>query len=387
MTKEKKQLGKKFREIKFVRDFCDGKGIRWKTFYPHLLVYQRTGIVPKPSRGKRRSTEGSWFNKIEPLLRHIKIPGRTYTAIHKDIICECNNNGINYPSYYTTARIIKQLYPPDGKIISVKKCKQNYLASLVINRNNPIEAIKQLAEFLQSIGDEIPAMKAIEILLANCLYLSKTGGWKRMKPMVLKQALNSEEIKYLEELKKSTSKTTRNRATTLLMANENKTILEILLTTGSKMSTVQNWLLRFKKERLSFVVVKRDRKKYNTELRERKNRIVEILHRSPNDFGINRAAWILTDIAKVYDRQYGHILSRKYVSRAIKEANYTWRRARRVLTSNDPEFKTKAQAVLDALRNLKENEVFFFIDEAGPWRVRKYGGISLRDLEIITIPF
>lgn len=377
VCEQKKILGRKFRILKCVRDFCNDKNIKWKTFYSYLRTYQKYGMIPMSSRGKRRSADGSLLNIIEPLLRHIKIQGRPYTHIHQDIVSACKSRGLEIPSYASVARIINQLYPPDGKILSVKKYAQNYRATLIIDRNNPFEAIKQLAEFLESIADNIPAQKPINELLSKCVYFSKVKGIKRMKPIVLQQSLNAEEIKNLEEYKKSTSVTVRNRAICLLMANEHKALLEILTATNAGISTVSGWLNKFKKERLSFVLVKRDRKKNNTELRERKNRIVEILHQSPSDFGINRATWILTDIAKVYDRQYDHILSRRAVSRAIKEANYTWQRARRVLTSNDPEFKIKAQAVLDALRNLKEDEVFFFIDEAGPWQVRKYGGISL----------
>lgn len=156
-----------------------------------------------------------------------------------------------------------------------------------------------------------------------------------------------------------------------------KSIIEIMMATNSKLSTVYSWLKRFKDERLGFVEIKVDRKKNNLELRERNNRIVEIIHQSPHEFGINRTTWRLVDIAEVYQQQYDYSLSTTAIRRAIKQTNYTWRRARRVLTSNDPEFKEKAQAVLEVLRNLKEDEVFFFVDEAGPWRVKKYGGKSL----------
>ena len=61
----------------------------------------------------------------------------------------------------------------------------------------------------------------------------------------------------------------------------------------------------------------------------------------------------------------------------IKKSGYTWRHARKVLTSRDPEYRVKVAQFLDVLHNLEEGDAFFFIDEAGPWRVKKYGGKAL----------
>ncbi len=377
VSEEKRRLGRKYRKIKFIREFCDSKNIKWKTFYAHLLDYEKNGKLSLFRMGVKPAKEDTFLSTIPPLLQKITLYGKSYAVIHREVVSACERKAITPPSYHSTARIIKMLFPAGGKALSVVRREQNYIATLIIDRNKPLEAVKQLAEFLQSIADGIPSFKAIENLLSDCLYFSKAAGIKKMKPIVLLPPLDPEEIKTLHGYQNSTSKITRNRAVCFLMANENKTLLDIMIATKAKRSTVHGWLTRFKKERLSFIELKRDRKKHNLELRERKNRIVEILHQSPHEFDINRTTWILADIAKVYQQQYDHSLSTSSVRRAIKEANYTWRRARRVLTSNDPEFKEKAQAVLDVLRNLKENEVFFFLDEAGPWRVKKYGGTSL----------
>ena len=45
-----------------------------------------------------------------------------------------------------------------------------------------------------------------------------------------------------------------------------------------------------------------------------------------------------------------------------------------MLSSPDPEYREKVDLVLSILRNLQPNELFFFIDELGPLRVKKYGG-------------
>ena len=107
---------------------------------------------------------------------------------------------------------------------------------------------------------------------------------------------------------------------------------------------------------------------------KRKKRVLDILHDRPGSFGINRASWNLASLAKAYTGKYGESVSRSSVSEAIQQAGYSIKKARRVLTSPDPNYREKVEQVLDTLQNLKPDELFFFIDELGPLRVKKYGG-------------
>jgi DDE superfamily endonuclease len=58
-----------------------------------------------------------------------------------------------------------------------------------------------------------------------------------------------------------------------------------------------------------------------------------------------------------------------------------------VLSSPDPEYREKVDLVLTTLRNLQPNELFFFIDELGPLRVKKYGGRGIvHERDVHTVP-
>jgi hypothetical protein len=58
-----------------------------------------------------------------------------------------------------------------------------------------------------------------------------------------------------------------------------------------------------------------------------------------------------------------------------------------VLSSPDPEYREKVDLVLSTLRNLQPNELFFFIDELGPLRVKKYGGRGfVHEKDTPTVP-
>ena len=103
-------------------------------------------------------------------------------------------------------------------------------------------------------------------------------------------------------------------------------------------------------------------------------RILELLHEPPASFGLNRSNWSTRSLAEIYKKQFGADISPSTVSRHVREAGYRWNKARRVLTSPDPEYREKVQLLLDTLRSLESTELLFFIDELGPLRVKKYGG-------------
>jgi transposase len=54
-----------------------------------------------------------------------------------------------------------------------------------------------------------------------------------------------------------------------------------------------------------------------------------------------------------------------------------YKKARKLLTSNDPKYKEKLDTIKRILSNLKQNEKFFSIDEYGPFAVKIQGGKTL----------
>ena len=58
----------------------------------------------------------------------------------------------------------------------------------------------------------------------------------------------------------------------------------------------------------------------------------------------------------------------------IKAAGYKWRKAKIVLTSNDPTYKEKLASIRSILSSLHPNEAFFSIDEYGPFAIKAKPG-------------
>lgn len=104
--------------------------------------------------------------------------------------------------------------------------------------------------------------------------------------------------------------------------------------------------------------------------------VFKILHAPPSSYGINRTSWRMEDIKSVMAKQ-GLILSMMNIRKIIKSEGYRFRKAKKVLTSNDPDYLEKVQYIKNILANLGANEKFFSIDEYGPISIKLHGGRSL----------
>ncbi len=103
--------------------------------------------------------------------------------------------------------------------------------------------------------------------------------------------------------------------------------------------------------------------------------VFAILHSTPSCYDINRTTWKLADISKIMEEK-GFPISRQDISKIIKNAGYRLQKAKKVLTSTDPNYRDKLKNITDILSNLGEKEKFFSIDEFGPFSVKMQGGKS-----------
>jgi transposase len=115
-------------------------------------------------------------------------------------------------------------------------------------------------------------------------------------------------------------------------------------------------------------------RKYDNEVI--KNTLFDVLHQPPSNFGINRTTSKMVDLSRVLSEK-GHPAGEDVIRKITKAAGYQWRKARKVLTSNDPEFSQKLDRIKSILSNLGQDEAFFSIDEYGPFAVKAQPGRSL----------
>jgi transposase len=114
--------------------------------------------------------------------------------------------------------------------------------------------------------------------------------------------------------------------------------------------------------------------------------VFALLHEPPSASGINRTTWRMADLTQVL-RQRGTPVCAQVVREITRSAGWRWRKARKVLTSIDPEYREKVHHIQSVLAELHEDEAFFSIDEFGPFSVRAQGGRALvGPSEIPTVP-
>jgi len=112
-----------------------------------------------------------------------------------------------------------------------------------------------------------------------------------------------------------------------------------------------------------------------SEIDSNKSAVFSLLHSPPAAYGINRTTWRMADLRKVLAEE-GHPMCCDVIHTIIKEAGWKWRHARVVLTSNDPEYRVKVDAIKKTLSELKPDEAFFSIDEYGPFAIKQKGGVK-----------
>lgn len=114
--------------------------------------------------------------------------------------------------------------------------------------------------------------------------------------------------------------------------------------------------------------------------------VFSVLHAPPSEHGFNRTSWRLRDLRRAVESR-GIRASASNISAAIKQAGYRWRSARTSLTSTDPEYRQKVDALRATLGSLQDDEAFFSIDEFGPFAIRTRGGVALQALgQLRSIP-
>ena len=106
------------------------------------------------------------------------------------------------------------------------------------------------------------------------------------------------------------------------------------------------------------------------------NAVFAVLHSPPSAYGFNRTSWRLEDLRTALGTEYNDSISCDVIREIIVKAGWKWRLARRVLTSNDPEYREKVDRIKKTLVGLGKDEAFFSIDEYGPFAIKKKGGLK-----------
>jgi transposase len=168
------------------------------------------------------------------------------------------------------------------------------------------------------------------------------------------------------------------RARIVLAAADGHPNMAIAKTIKISLPTVLLWRARFRDCGVPGLLKDATRPGRNKKLSIEpiKEALFALLHSPPSQHNINRTSWRLADIQTCL-RQQGISISRATISRIVRAAGYTWRKATEVLTSKDPEYQEKLKRIKSVLATLGENDRFCSIDEYGPFAIKMKGGMRL----------
>jgi len=168
----------------------------------------------------------------------------------------------------------------------------------------------------------------------------------------------------------------RNRAVFLLSYLKGIPVRTIALFLSKPRSTLYNWTSIYRRRGCDVLLVPRRSANRKSQNKALVDVVFSIIHCPPTSYGINRTNWRQKDIQDVLRKQ-GLLIGRSCIAKIIKDAGYHYRKAKRVLTSTDPDYRSKLQQITEILANLGPKEKFFSIDEFGPFAVKMQGGRTL----------
>jgi transposase len=168
----------------------------------------------------------------------------------------------------------------------------------------------------------------------------------------------------------------RNRAMVALASHRKITSQTICGFLGVGKAFVRKYRHKFNRNGAAALFapqIKSNRKIDNEDLR---SAVFSLLHELPASHGINRTSWTMPLLCRVL-KDDGRLVGPALVGKMIKAAGYKWRKAKVVLTSNDPTYKEKLARIRSILTNLQPDEAFFSIDEYGPFAIKAKPGRTL----------
>lgn len=157
--------------------------------------------------------------------------------------------------------------------------------------------------------------------------------------------LTAEEQAILVKSAKSTAGFTVRRSHILLLSANGQTPQQIAHQLHCGDQTVRKVIRAFEREGLACLQAKsrRPHRDPSTFDADGLQRLEQLVHRSPRDFGLETSIWSLALLAKVCFEQgiVARPVSYETIRRALLKLGIDWQRARHRITSHDPHYERK----------------------------------------------
>jgi transposase len=188
--------------------------------------------------------------------------------------------------------------------------------------------------------------------------------------------LSSLELKDLVEILKSGGVRRQRRAAVIILVGFGLTRSAAAELANSSRGTVKLYWDSFREDGIESIRDHAAVKIRKAEDPEVRGAVFRLLHSPPSTHDINRTTWRMKDLNRIL-RAQGTPVSTALIREIIRSGGYKWKKAKKVLTSPDPNYKAKLLQIQRILSNLGPDERFFSIDEFGPCSIKMRGGRRL----------
>ena len=181
----------------------------------------------------------------------------------------------------------------------------------------------------------------------------------------------------LRKWRRSNSRTKWCKSVAILELGRGLSITSISSKLEKSARTIKRWRTAYLERGLNGLLAPLHRQQSAgtlEDIKKKKDQLVGLLHESPALHGINRASWSLKTLSYAFEVKHGDSIGISTISEYIRSQGYSFKKARKVLTSPDPEYRSKLANITKILSELRQDEAFFSIDEYGPFSVKIQGG-------------
>lgn len=163
-----------------------------------------------------------------------------------------------------------------------------------------------------------------------------------------------------------------HRARIILLSRQGYSPGEIGVRLNIYVKTVRRWIREFNASGIRGILVKpKTGRKPKFDKRAEK-RIVKIACRKPDHFGLPYMNWSLRKLKAYLEGKRVAKISVEELRRILLSHGVAFRKSRRKLISEDPDYEAKKARIRELLE--KPNCLVFFEDEKGPMVVKRYDG-------------
>ena len=148
--------------------------------------------------------------------------------------------------------------------------------------------------------------------------------------------VSEEDLVELKKWRRSNNRTNWAKAVVVLDSQGGAELKSLNSKVEKSIRLLKRWLVAYKEngmDGLRGMEIRNVNPDKVMEMETKRDRIIEVLHESPRLHGINRASWSLGTLARAYERQYDESIGKSTISEYVRAEHYSFRKARRVLTS------------------------------------------------------